>query len=373
VGAYQRRYVLRRKSATGDLHGQPPRLFQSQQRAPCQLGVALSGFSAINFARSFNSSHVVRTRFRPNFMVIKDNEFIDIPTPAGPMRTHVLYPVAEGRYPGIVLFSEIFQVTGPIRRSAALLAGHGFVVVIPEIFHELEEPGTVLPYDQAGADRGNADKINKELSSYDADAKAALSYLKSHSKCTGKIGSMGFCIGGHLAFRSATNPEVLAATCCYPTDIHKRSLGKGLNDDTLDRIPEIRGELLVVFGRQDPHIPREGRATIYNALADAGTNFSWHEFMAPMHSCGTKALDTMRPPHGLSTPWRWIYSGVSLAKATSRKFKAPLRRAIRRIACGLSLEPARYDPLGIAHVFRTPPLRYAVRLTKHPMWPGCFW
>jgi len=123
-------------------------------------------------------------------MIITDNEFIDIPTPAGPMRTYVLYPVAEGRYPGIVLFSEIFQVTGPIRRSAALLAGHGFVVVVPEIFHELEEPGTVLPYDQAGADRGNADKINKELASYDADAKTALSYLKSHPKCTGKIGSM---------------------------------------------------------------------------------------------------------------------------------------------------------------------------------------
>jgi carboxymethylenebutenolidase len=220
----------------------------------------------------FNSSHIVRTRFHPNFMVIKDNEFIDIPTPAGPMRTYVLYPVAEGRYPGIVLFSEIFQVTGPIRRSAAVLAGHGFVVVIPEIFHELEEPGTVLPY--------NADKINKELSSYDADAKAALSYLKSHPKCTGKIGSMGFCIGGHLAFRSATNPEVLAAACCYPTDIHKRSLGKDLNDDTLDRIPEIKGELLVVFGRQDPHVPCEGRTTIYNALADAGTNFTWHEFNA---------------------------------------------------------------------------------------------
>jgi carboxymethylenebutenolidase len=211
-------------------------------------------------------------------MIITDNEFVDIPTPIGPMRTHVLCPVAEGRYPGIVLFSEIFQVTGPIRRSAAMLAGHGFVVVIPEIFHELEEPGTVLPYDQPGTDRGNADKINKELFSYDADAKAALGYLQSHPKCTDKIGAMGFCIGGHLAFRSAINPEVLAATCCYPTDIHTRSLGKGLHDDTLDRIPEIRGELLVVFGRQDPHVPREGRATIYNALADAGTNFSWHEF-----------------------------------------------------------------------------------------------
>ena len=87
-------------------------------------------------------------------MVIKDNEFVDIPTPAGPMRTYVLYPVAEGRYPGVAFFSEIFQVTGPIRRSAAVLAGHGFVVAIPEIFHELEEPGTVLPYDQAGGGSG---------------------------------------------------------------------------------------------------------------------------------------------------------------------------------------------------------------------------
>jgi carboxymethylenebutenolidase len=211
-------------------------------------------------------------------MTIKDDEMIDLETPTGPMRTYVLRPVAAGRYPGLVLFSEIFQVTGPIRRTASMLAGHGFVVAVPEIFHELEQPGTVLPYDQAGADRGNADKIGKELSSYDDDARAALSYLQTHPQCTGKLGVIGFCIGGHLAFRAAMNPGVLAATCCYPTDIHKRSLGKGLNDDSLDRISEISGELMLVFGRQDPHVPREGRAIIYNALADANRIFSWHEF-----------------------------------------------------------------------------------------------
>jgi carboxymethylenebutenolidase len=211
-------------------------------------------------------------------MTIKDDEMIDLETPTGPMRVYVLRPVAEGRYPGLVLFSEIFQVTGPIRRTASMMAGHGFVVAVPEIFHELEQPGTVLPYDQAGADRGNADKIAKELSSYDQDARAALAYLKRHPRCTGKFGVMGFCIGGHLAFRAAMNPEVLAATCCYPTDIHKRSLGNGMNDNSLDRISEIQGELLLVFGRQDPHVPREGRAIIYNALADADRIFSWHEF-----------------------------------------------------------------------------------------------
>src|SRR6202046_3582430 len=128
-------------------------------------------------------------------MTIKDDEVIDLATPNGPMRTYVLRPVAPGQYPGIVLFSEIFQVTGPIRRSASMLAGHGFVVAVPEIFHELEEPGTVLPYDQAGADRGNADKIGKELSGYDTDARAALSYLKTHPQCTGKLGVVGFWIG----------------------------------------------------------------------------------------------------------------------------------------------------------------------------------
>src|ERR1700719_3355047 len=107
-------------------------------------------------------------------MIIRDNEFIDIPTPTGPMRTYVLYPAAEGRYPGVVLFSEIFQVTGPICRTAAMIAGHGYVVAVPEVYHELEPAGTVLAYDQQGADKGNEHKYAKELSSYDSDARAVL-------------------------------------------------------------------------------------------------------------------------------------------------------------------------------------------------------
>src|SRR6266571_2419237 len=113
-------------------------------------------------------------------MTIKDNEFSDISTPTGPMRTYIFRPVAGGKYPGILLFSEIFQVTGPIRRTAALLAGHGFVVAVPEIYHELEPAGSVIPYDQAGADRGNAHKTTKELSSYDDDARAVLQFLQQH-------------------------------------------------------------------------------------------------------------------------------------------------------------------------------------------------
>ena len=213
-------------------------------------------------------------------MTITDSESADLPTPTGLMRTYLFRPVGGGRYPGLVLYSEIFQVTGPIRRMAAMLASHGFVVAVPEIFHELEPVGTVLSYDEAGAARGNRHKITKALSSYDDDARAALDHLASSAHCTGKLGVVGICIGGHLAFRAAMQPDVLASACFYATDIHKRGLGQGTHDDSLDRIGQITGELLMIWGRQDQHIPREGRALIYNALSDAGVHFQWHEFNA---------------------------------------------------------------------------------------------
>jgi len=213
-------------------------------------------------------------------MTIKDNEFSDVSTPGGPMRTYVFRPAAPGRYPGVLLYSEIFQVTGPIRRTAAFLASHGYLVAVPEIYHELEPAGSVLAYDQAGADRGNAHKIAKEISAYDNDARAVLDFLNTHASCTGRLGVMGICIGGHLAFRAAMNPEVLAAACFYATDIHKGSLGKGMQDDSLARAGEIEGELLHIWGRQDPHVPFEGRTRVRAQLEEAGVHYQWHEVNA---------------------------------------------------------------------------------------------
>ncbi len=211
-------------------------------------------------------------------MMIVDTETVDLPTATGPMRCYIFRPAPKGRYPGVVLYSEIYQVTGPIRRIAAFLAGYGFVVLVPEVYHELEPLGTVLNYDKPDTDRGNQHKITKTLASYDADARAALDFLNTFALCTGKLGVMGICLGGHLAFRAAMNQDVLAGVCFYATDIHTHSLGKGKQDDTLDRVGEITGELLMGWGRQDPHIPREGRAEIYNALTDHDIHFQWHEF-----------------------------------------------------------------------------------------------
>ena len=160
-------------------------------------------------------------------MVILTDEYVDLPTPTGPMRTHIARPAAPGKSPGIVFFSEIFQVTAPIRRTAAQLAGHGYIVATPEVYHEYEPAGTALAYDQAGSDRGNFLKTHKPLAAYDTDARAVIDHLQSRPDCTGKLGAMGICMGGHLAFRAAMNPEVAGTVCFYATDIHSGSLGEG--------------------------------------------------------------------------------------------------------------------------------------------------
>lgn len=196
------------------------------------------------------------------------------------MRVHLFTPDGGGRHPGIIFYSEIFQVTGPIRRMAAALAGEGYLVAVPEVYHEFEPLGTVLAYDADGSARGNSLKTQKEIASYDEDTDAVAKFLLSHGSCTGRIGSFGVCLGGHLALRAGLHPDVNAVGAFYPTDLHTGSLGLGKCDDTLDRLASAESSLLFVFGRQDPHIPVEGRRKIHTLLENAGVDFEWHEFNA---------------------------------------------------------------------------------------------
>jgi carboxymethylenebutenolidase len=188
-----------------------------------------------------------------------------------PMRVYVAAPKPDGNYPGVLLYSEIFQLTAPIKRSCERLAGHGFVVAAPEIYHRHERPGTVMPYDDIGRIWGNEGAKRTPVAAFDADARATLDFLAKHPKVArGKLATMGFCIGGHLAWRAALQPDVKAAVCCYPTGVHSGKLGKDADAGTLARIPEIKGEMLIVFGEVDPHVPKEGREILINALAKSG-------------------------------------------------------------------------------------------------------
>ena len=207
--------------------------------------------------------------------MIINTEYVDIPAERAPIRTLVAAPRADRQYPGILLYSDIFQLTGPMVRATARLAGYGFVVAAPEIYHRIEPPGSAIRFDDVGRDRGLNNAARTSVAEFDADCRVALDYLSGHRLVEqGKLGASGFCIGGHLAFRAAIQPDVKATVCFYGTGIHNGKLGKDDDAGSLQRAGEIGGELLLIFGLADPHVPEQGREKIKTALAAAGTKFS---------------------------------------------------------------------------------------------------
>ena len=212
-------------------------------------------------------------------MLIKSHH-IDIDTPTGKMRTYVHQPAQIGKFPTILFYSEIFQQTGPILRAAQIVASHGYNVLVPEVFHELNPIGTILGYDDAGRDKGNADKANKDVESYDSDNDALINWAKEQDWHNGNFGAMGFCIGGHLAFRAALNKNIKATACFYATDLHTTIIPNKPGQHSMERLKDITGELLMIWGKQDTHVSTEALSEIRQKLLSTDITFEWHEFNA---------------------------------------------------------------------------------------------
>ncbi|PYH75389.1 alpha/beta-hydrolase, partial [Aspergillus uvarum CBS 121591] len=184
-------------------------------------------------------------------MLIQES-YHDVPTTAdgsGTMRIYVYHPTIPGypkaRFPGVVVFSEIYQVTGPVARFARQIAGQGYICAAPSSYHEFTGP-EALEYNAEDTDKGNEWKISKKIAAYDEDASLCVDYLLSLPTCNGRVGATGMCLGGHLAYRCALDSRVKAAVCYFATDIHSHTLGKGKNDDSLARAGDIKGELTMV-------------------------------------------------------------------------------------------------------------------------------
>ncbi|MBV9073667.1 MAG: dienelactone hydrolase family protein [Acidobacteria bacterium] len=203
-------------------------------------------------------------------------EYHDISVDNSPLRMFLAMPKDEGKnkYPAVIFYSDIFQLTGPMLRACVRLAGYGYVVAAPEIYHRIEPPGTAIPFDDSGRTRGLEDARKTPVSDFDRDCRAVLDFLLQHPKVSpSKLAAAGFCIGGHLAFRAALQPDVRATVCFYGTGIHDGKLGKDDDAGSLQRANEIKGELLMIFGETDPHIPKEGREAIRAALQQAGVKY----------------------------------------------------------------------------------------------------
>ncbi|MEP7339605.1 MAG: dienelactone hydrolase family protein [Acidobacteriota bacterium] len=204
-------------------------------------------------------------------------QYAEITVDGSPMRMFVCAPKtpkAGAGVPGILFYSDIFQLTGPMLRACQRLAGYGFVVAAPEIYHRLEAPGLAIAFDDDGRTRGLENAARTSVKDFDADCRAALDYLAQHPQIAAdKLGAAGFCIGGHLAFRAALQPDVRGTVCFYPTGVHNGKLGQDEDAGTFERFNEIAGKMLIVFGSLDPHVPGQGRAKIINGLQQAETRF----------------------------------------------------------------------------------------------------
>jgi carboxymethylenebutenolidase len=210
-----------------------------------------------------------------HFGMLVSTEYVDIPAGPSPMRMFVAAPRADGKYPGVLCYSDIFQLTGPMLRACTRLAGYGFAIAAPEIYHRIEPLGAVIPFDDAGRTRGLEGAAKTPAAHFDEDRRAALDYLARHPRVApGQLAAMGFCIGGHLAFRAALEPDVRATICYYGTGIPDGKLGLDRDAGSLNRAREIRGKLLMVFGSQDPHVPAEGRDIIDRKLRESGVDYS---------------------------------------------------------------------------------------------------
>jgi carboxymethylenebutenolidase len=198
----------------------------------------------------------------------------------GSIRCLVAEPAGSGRRPGVILYSDIFQLTPPMVRMVKRLAGYGFRVAAPELYGRIEPAGTVLDFDR---DRQRAldDADAMQVPDLDADRRTVLDWLMPRSTA---VGVGGWCFGGHLAFRAAFEPEVAATACFYGTGIHNGKLGASANAGTLERVKEIRAPLMLVWGGRDPHIPGEGRDRIHSALQAAGVAFDLHVYADGEHA-----------------------------------------------------------------------------------------
>jgi carboxymethylenebutenolidase len=225
--------------------------------------------------------------------MVVSREYVDVPVGDRAMRTFVTAPRAGGPHPGIVFYSDIFQLTESTLRWCVRLAGYGFLVAAPEIYHRLEPAGTVLGFDDEGKTRGQADADATPVADFDEDIRALIAFLDAREGVSA-IGAAGHCTGGHLAFRAAMAPQVRATACWYATGLHDGKLGQDPDAGSLARAGEIGGELLMVFGTRDPHTPEDGRDVIHRGLQDAGTNFTWSLYDAE-HAFGRDVGDRYDP------------------------------------------------------------------------------
>ena len=194
-------------------------------------------------------------------------ERLEIPVGDGRMGAYLARPRDDTPRPGVIVWMEIFGVNSHIRDVTERVAREGYVALAPDFFHR-SFPGLEVGYDEKGMEVGMKGLTALDADQMAADARAAVAALRGTKGCTGKIGAMGFCIGGHMTYLTACETDVAAAASFYGGGIAAPK-GPGGKPSTLSRTPKLAGKLLCLFGGKDAMIPLAQVDAIRKALADA--------------------------------------------------------------------------------------------------------
>ncbi|MGH7071669.1 MAG: dienelactone hydrolase family protein [Acetobacteraceae bacterium] len=156
----------------------------------------------------------------------------------------------------VVLIQEIFGVNEAMRAISAWVADLGFIAVCPDLFWRLE-PGIDIT-DKTEAEWKRAFELFQTFDQVKGieDVKAAVAAARTLPGSNGKVGTMGYCLGGRLAFMMAEQSDA---------DVNVSYYGVAL-DNLLAGLARVRKPLVVHIADQDEFFPAEGRAKLVAAL-----------------------------------------------------------------------------------------------------------
>lgn len=179
---------------------------------------------------------------------------VTIITPDGEFGGYLASPGAGGRA-GIVVIQEIFGVNKFVRAIADSYAAHGCVALAPDLFWRIE-PGIQLD-DRVEAERNRAFSLfpqcNVDLAV--KDVQAAIEHLRRAEKCP-KVGAVGYCLGGLLAYLTATRTDADASVGYYGVSIETK----------LDEATNIRKALMLHIAGKDQFVPQAAQKKIIEGL-----------------------------------------------------------------------------------------------------------
>jgi carboxymethylenebutenolidase len=186
------------------------------------------------------------------------------------MGGYLAQPTTGGPHPGIIVFMEIFGINSHIRSVTERIAHEGYVALAPDYFHRTG-PGVEYGYDETGFNEGI--KLASALKAEEmiADARAAYTLLNDRAEVKkGKIGCIGFCIGGHMTYLTACETGVKVAASFYGGGIAAEQAPGGA-PSTVGRTAKIQGRILCLFGAKDAFIPMDQVETVRSALQKNNT------------------------------------------------------------------------------------------------------